>query len=237
MSASEIIEELKENGSASIKKVLMKHGAREPFFGVKVEYLKKIQKRVKMDYLLSLALYETGISDAMYLAALIADDQKMTKEDLEGWVESAYWSLLNENAVPWVAAGSRYGRELALEWIDAPKETTAIAGWATYSSLLTIKPDSELDLYEVQALLARVEQTIHTQPDRVRYNMNGFVICVGSYVAPLAEAAMETAKRIGKVSVDVGDTSCRVSYAPDSIQKVWETAGGGVAKKRKTVKC
>ena len=34
--AAEIMEELRSLGSESIKKVLVKHGAREPFFGVKV---------------------------------------------------------------------------------------------------------------------------------------------------------------------------------------------------------
>ena len=45
--------------------------------------MKKIQKRVKMDYQLALDLYDTGIADAMYLAGLIADDAKMTRKDLQ----------------------------------------------------------------------------------------------------------------------------------------------------------
>ena len=46
----------------------------------KIEDLKKIQKRIKKDYRLALDLYDTGIHDAMYLAGLIADDAKMTKQ-------------------------------------------------------------------------------------------------------------------------------------------------------------
>ncbi len=64
-------------------------GAKEPCLGVKVEDLKKIQKRVKLDYQLALELYETGIADAMYLAGLIADDAKMTRKDLQKWIEGA----------------------------------------------------------------------------------------------------------------------------------------------------
>src|SRR6266851_8339078 len=131
MTLSEVVEELKSLGKVSIKKVLMNHGAREPFFGVKVEDLKKIQKRIKMDHALALELYDTGISDAMYLAGLIADDAKMTKKDLQRWVAQAYWYMIGEYTVPWVAAGSKYGWELALEWIDSKKENVAAAGWAT----------------------------------------------------------------------------------------------------------
>src|SRR4051794_17019953 len=104
-----IMEELQSLGSESIKRVLLKHGAREPFFGVKVEHLKKIQKRIKKDYQLALDLYETGNTDAMYLAGLIADDARMTKKDLNKWVKKAYWHMLSGYTVPAVAAGSPYG--------------------------------------------------------------------------------------------------------------------------------
>ena len=82
MTSAEIIAQLKSLGNESTKKVLMKHGAREPFYGVKVEDLKMIVKPVKKDYQLSLELFDSVISDAMYLAGLIADETKMTKKDL-----------------------------------------------------------------------------------------------------------------------------------------------------------
>src|SRR5437016_7719142 len=135
MTAKDIVAELKKLGTAQTKKMWMTHGAQEPCLGVKVEDMKKIQKRVKMDYQLALDLYATGISDAMYLAGLIADDAKMTKKDLQKWVEGAYWYMLSEYTVPWVAAGSKYGWELALKWIDSPNEQIASAGWSTLGSI------------------------------------------------------------------------------------------------------
>ena len=83
MTANDIVAELKKLGNAQTKKTWMTHGAQEPCLGVKVEDMKKIQKRVKMDYQLALDLYDTGIADAMYLAGLIADDAKMTRKDLQ----------------------------------------------------------------------------------------------------------------------------------------------------------
>ena len=96
MTAQEVVDELKALGKPSIKKVLINHGAREPFFGVSTEDLKKLQKRIKKDHALALELYETGISDAMYLAGLIVDDARMTKSDLHRWVKAAHWSMLSE---------------------------------------------------------------------------------------------------------------------------------------------
>src|ERR1043166_5519378 len=108
MTVTEIVEELRSLGSEPIKRVLMKHGAQEPFFGVKVEDLQKVRKKIGVNYELALELYGTGISDAMYLAGLIADDARMTKKDLQRWADGAYWYSLSEYTVPWVAAGSKH---------------------------------------------------------------------------------------------------------------------------------
>lgn len=233
--ANAIVQELETLGSPTTKKVLLKHGAKEPLFAVKVEDLKKIQKRLKMNQPLASALYATGISDAMYLAGLIADDSCITKEELQRWAEQASWSMLSENTVAWVAAGSRYGYPLALEWIDDPRENIVTSGWTTLSSLVAIKDDLHLDLDGLRALLKRVQETIHDRPNRVRSTMNGFVIAVGCCVPALTECALETARSMGKVSVAMGDTSCKVPSAEESIRKAM--ANGTVGKKRKTAKC
>src|SRR3954466_6568714 len=117
MTAAEIVEELKPFGSESIKKVLLKHGIQEPLLGVKVEELKKFQKRIKKDYQLALDLYDTGIYDAMYLAGLIADDHRMTRKDLQRWMDTATCAPLCGFTVAWVAAGSPHGWEMGLKWI------------------------------------------------------------------------------------------------------------------------
>jgi 3-methyladenine DNA glycosylase AlkD len=200
-----------------------------------VEHLKKIQKRIKKDYQLALDLYETGISDAMYLAGLIADDARMTRKDLQRWVDKAYWSLLSESTVPWVAAESPHGWEMALEWIDSKQENTAAAGWATLSSLVGIKDDAELNVAELKKLLQRVQKTIHQQPNRVRHTMNGFVIAAGSYVPALTDPALQTAAKVGTVAVEMGGTACKVPVAADYIKKSQER--GTIGKKRKTAKC
>src|SRR5688572_19682801 len=114
MTAKAILDELKPLGTASYKKILFNHCVKEPCFGVKIEDLKKIQKRVKKDYRLALELYDTGVYDAMYLAGLIADDAQMTKRDLERWVKKCGNGALSGTTVPSVACGSPHGRELAL---------------------------------------------------------------------------------------------------------------------------
>lgn len=236
MTAKEILAELKEMGSASYKRLLFdNYGVKEPCFGVKIGDMKIIQKRIKKDYQLALDLYDTGNYDAMYLAGLIADDARMTKGDMRRWVGKANGGALCGATVPWVAAGSPHGRELALEWIESEKNHVAAAGWFTLSGLVAIKDDTQLDLPELKRLLQRVQKTIHKAPDIVRYAMNAFVIAAGSYVKPLNEFAIEIGEKIGQVTADLGNNDCQVPFAPDYIRKVQKR--GMIGKKRKTVKC
>lgn len=235
MSASKILIELQSLGSESTKKVLTNHGAREPFYGVKIGDMKPILKREKGNQALALELYRTGVSDAMYLAGLLADGAKMTKADLEEWVKGAYWSMLSEYTVPWVTVENPHARELADEWITSADENVASAGWNTWAGLVSVKKDEELDLVRLRELLALVEKNIHTSANRVRYCMNGFVIAAGSYVAALTDEATALGRRIGPVKVDMDGTACKVPDAPAYIAKSIER--GSLGKKKKTMKC
>jgi len=236
MTAREVLQTIKPLGLESYKKMLFNnYGVKEPCFGVKIGDLKKIQKRVKKDYQLALDLYDTGNYDAMYLAGLIADDARMTRKDLQRWVEKAYAGSLPGATVPWVAAGSPHGHELTLEWIKSSKPLIASAGWTTLSCLVAHKEDAQLDLPELKGLLQRVQKSIHKAPDAVRYGMNSFIIAVGSYVKALTELAIRTGETIGPVTADLGDNSCQIPFAPDYIRKVQKR--GAIGKKRKTLKC
>lgn len=235
MTVQEVMKELEAMASPSTKKTLVNHGAREPFFGVKIGDMKVLQKRMKKDYELSLGLYDTGNSDAMYFAGLIADEKKMTKADLNKWAKAAYWHMLSEYTVAWIAAESRYGYELALEWIESDKEQIAVAGWSTLANLAMIKPDTELDLKAYEKLINRVAKDIHKAPNRVRYAMNSFLICVGSGITPLSDKAIAAANKIGEVHVDVGGTACKTPDAASYIQKVADM--GRLGKKKKMARC
>lgn len=235
MTANEVLKQLEEFGNENTKKTLLKHGAKEPFFGVKVADLKKILKKTKKNHELSLELFKTGNSDAMYLAGLMADETKITEKQLDEWADQAYWYYLSEYAVPWVAAETPFGFNLGLKWIKSDKERIASAGWATLAYYAGVNEDDELDIETYSQLLDTVGGTIHSAPNRVRYVMNGFVIAVGAYIKGLTEKSKEIAASIGKVDVDVGGTACKVQLAFDYIKKV--EVKGAVGKKRKTARC
>lgn len=231
---AQIMKKLEKAGSEQTRKIFQRHGAGDNMFGVKVADLKVIAKTIKGEQDLAKELYETGNYDAMYLAGLVADGKQMTKKELETWARTSPWQMISEYTVPWVAAESKHGRALAMKWIDAKKESVASAGWNTYAGIVTTTADEELDLAEIKALLKRIEKEIDGAQNRVRYTMNGFVIAVGAYVAPLEKPARATAKKLGKVDVEMNGTACKVPLATDYISKIHDS---GRTKKRKTIRC
>ncbi|MFN0201141.1 MAG: DNA alkylation repair protein [Bacteroidia bacterium] len=235
MTVAEIMIQLEALGSEQTKKTWMKHGAKEPYFGVKIGDMKPIQKKVKENYAIAMELYDTGNSDAMYLAGLIAEPKKMSKADLQHWAEQATWYMISEFTVAWVAAESDFGWEMGLQWIENEEEKIACSGWSTLSACLSLERFTPPKDEELLALLNRISKEIYLAKNRVRHTMNHFVVAVGSFVPSLTEKAKEIAVNIGTVEVDMGGTYCKVPDAKAYIEKV--EAKGNIGKKRKMARC
>lgn len=230
-----VMRDLAAKATPSTKRTLLRHGAVEPIFGVRIGDLKPLAKELKGQQQLALDLYATKNSDAMYLAGLIADGSKMTAKQLNQWATTATWHMISDYTVPWVAAEHPKAISIATKWIDSKKELVASAGWGTLASVAATTPDDELPITELSKLLDRVARSIHGAANRVRYAMNSYVICVGTYVAPLDDRALTAAKKIGPVDVDMGHTDCKVPLAAKYILKC--RRGQNVAPKRKTTRC
>lgn len=235
MNLADVMTALERKGSATVKRIFLRHGAKEPFFGVKVGDMKPLAKQLKGRQELALELYATGISDAQYLAGMIADGRLMTKAQLELWARTAAWDMISGTTVPWVAAEHPDGPALALKWIAATREQTARAGWSTLGALAATRPDEELPLQEFSRLLKGLPRELPKASDGVRYTMNNFIISCGTYLAPLGDQAIATARALGRVQVDMGETGCKVPDAESYILKA--RRGAAIASKRKTVRC
>lgn len=235
MTREEVMKRLEELGTEQTKKTFIRHGAKEPLYGVKVGDLKKLVKFVKKDQELAKSLYDTGNYDAMYLAGITVNPKLVTKELLQDWVKKAYCYGISEYTVAGVAAESSYALELAREWIDSELENIASSGWSTFSNYLSITSDEQLDIEEIRQLLNRVETTIHQEKNRVRYTMNNFVIAVGTFVKELHDEALIIGGKIGKVEVNVGNTACKVPLVTEYLKKVADR--GKIGSKKKTCIC
>ena len=104
MKLKEVMTQLAAKGSASTKRIFLKHGAKEPFFGVKVADLKLMAKKLKGEQALALELFATGNGDAQYLAGIIVDGTKMTRAQVQSWADQAAWRMISVTMVPVVAS-------------------------------------------------------------------------------------------------------------------------------------
>jgi hypothetical protein len=230
-----VMDSLKAKGSEKTRETYIRHGIPgERTFGVSVADLKTIAKTIKRQQALAMELYATGNMDAMYLAGIVADGAQMTRKQLQSWADGAAGiSMIAEYTVPWVTVENPEGRDLAIKWIGSKK--VAPSGWCTYSGLIATHADETLDIKEIEELLGMVVKEIGGASGRTKYTMNGFVITVGAYVKPLLAKAKAAAKQIGAISIDMGDTACKVPLAAEYIAKI--EAAGRVGQKRKTIRC
>lgn len=239
MNCQEIIEQLKKVAKPSTKKIFCNHGAPELIFGVAVGDLKIILKDIKKTsedlQKLALELYDTSISDAMYLAGFMAHGSLMTEKEINDWVEKAPWFMISEYVVAKIAAQNEKGMKIALEWIESKKELIAAAGWATMYNILSFYSNEKIDKNLIKKLLEKVIAEIQKSAPRVRFAMNSFIIAVGSYMPELTEIAVSVAKKIGKVEVQMPGTSCKVPDAKIYIEKAKKA--GKIGQKKKKIGC
>ena len=217
MDVHEVMEELESLGTEQNRKVYKRHGYTEPMFGVSFANLGKFKKKIKVDHDLSQALWDSGNADAQILACMIADPNLLTQDLAESWAqEIEYYVLCDQFSA--LLAKAEFARDLLPQWMASSDEFIKQAGYSTLCMMLKDDPDS-VSLAECKQILKTIENEIHDAPNRARHTMNSAVIAIGTFKPELLSVAMEAAKRIGKVDVDHGETSCKTPDAVSYMEK------------------
>lgn len=224
LSSAEVLAELEANGTAQARKIYKNHGVTGELFGVSYAFLKKLHKRVGTDHELALELWETGNHDARVFACWVADGSRMTMKQLEAWAKAVDNHVL-ANEVASLVQDTRVGARLMNKWLKSKKEWPSAMGWGVCARLVLQldRPvaDGGVEEGAIDGFLEQIEQGIHHAPNRTRQNMNGALIAIGCRPGWM-EKALASAKRIGKVEVDQGKTSCKVDDAAAKIKKTVE---------------
>lgn len=235
MNLKEVMDFLESKGGEQTRKIFKNHGAPDDFYGVKVGDMKPIQKKEKNNHPLALELFDTGVSDAQYLAGLIADPKEFSKADFKKWATTAEWYMVSEYAVAWNLAESPLCMGICSEWIKSDDAKLQECAWAAMSAHLGIIADENIDKAYHKSLIDHVEKNIHEAENRVRYCMNGYIIALGGAVVEFTERCKQAGDRIGKVDVFMGKTSCKVPDIKTYITKMEDK--NRIGKKKKTAKC
>ncbi len=227
MSLTEIMSELESLGTAQNRKTWARHGAPENQFGVSYAELYKLQKKIKCDHDLALALWATGNADARILATLIGDPNRMSFETLDQWLMDCNYYIINEAIARYIAAKVPNIREAAERWIESSHEWTSACGW-TVLAVMAGTGSSEDGLADdyFSPLLDRIEAEVHSAPNRTRHAMNMALCSFGIYREGLRASVLQATGRIGKVVVDHGKTGCKTPDAASYILKAAQRRKG-----------
>lgn len=208
------LRELESKGKLSARKAYARQGITGSCFGVSHADLLSIAKSMKTDHALALQLWGSGNHDARVLATLVVDPALLDDDTVLAWLDDTDNYVLTD-AVAAVIARMTTGLALARRLVDSEAEWPSSAGW---TALARIIPHDETHDALAAQLLARVERTMQSAPNRTRFAMNAFVIAAGSRDT-LREKALETAKGMGPVGVEHGDSGQKTPDAATAIAK------------------
>ncbi|WP_044477559.1 DNA alkylation repair protein [Paenibacillus antibioticophila] len=235
MNLEAVMQELEALGKERTKKIYISNGAHEPLFGVATGAMKPIAKKIKMNQPLAEELYATGNYDAMYFAGIIADPNGMTEEDYERWMDGAYFYMLSDFVVAVTLSESDIAQQVADKWIASGEELRMSAGWSCYCWLLGNRPDHQFSEQKIAGLLELAASTIQDSPTRTKFSMSNFIYTVGISYLPLHAKALETAKALEPIEVQLNNAKSKHLQPAGNILKFLER--GQLGFKRKYVRC
>ena len=215
MNKNQMMKKLGALGTAQNRKVYGRHVTSE-MFGVSFANLGMLKREVKVDQELAEQLWATGNLDAQILATMIADPEQMTASKLDAWVKEAD-NRGTGSALSNLAAKSPVAFKRVEKWTRSRNEWISMTGWHVLASLA--REDEERSDDVLEGYLGRIEAEIHGAKNYTRYAMNNALISIGISNPKLRKMAIAAARRIGKVEVDHGPTSCKTPDAVPYIAK------------------
>jgi 3-methyladenine DNA glycosylase AlkD len=214
---AQVLDQLRELGKEQTRKTYRRHGVGENLFGVSFADLKALAKQIKCDHELAVSLWSTGNHDARILATMVADPALAAEAHLDEWVRDLDNYVITD-AFSGYAANTKPARRKMEEWTRSGEEWIGATGWNLLAHL-ALREASLPDDYFLP-YLELIRREIHGAKNRVRYSMNNALISIGLRSDGLREKAITTARQIGKVTVDHGETSCKT---PDAITYIAKT--------------
>ena len=219
MNLREVCRELRRLGTDQNRKVYGRHGVREPMYGVSFADLRALKKKIETDQPLADKLWASGNHDSRVLATMIADPTEIRAIELEGWLRDLD-NYVIADAFSGLVWRTPFARSKAEKWLKSRKEFIGQVGYNLLAYLAMNDEDLPNSYFEDH--LKRIQADIHGSANRIRHAMNQALIAVGVRNGGLRRRAVAAARKIGKVEVDHGDTSCKTPDAVAYIKKVIE---------------
>jgi 3-methyladenine DNA glycosylase AlkD len=227
MKIREATSRLKAAGTEQNRKTYGRHGVGKKMYGVSFAELKKLAKEIKSDHELAQKLWATGNHDARVLSTMVADPDLLRSGQIEAWAGDLD-NYVIADLFSSLVARSPFAEKKRKRWTRSKSDHLGQVGWNMVASMAQSGegPTNKSLMDE----LKYIEAKIHSANNRTRHSMNQALIAIGGRNDPLRKKAIAAARRIGRVQVDHGETSCKTPEAIPYIEKIWTHKAAKAAK-------
>ena len=132
----EVLDKLNEKAKSDQLEGMARFGiVGDQRMGVSVPDMRKIAKDIGKDHQLALDLWETGIPEAMIVAGMVAEPDKLTEEQMEDWVvDINSWDICDQVCMN-LFEKSPYAEQKIFEWSAREEEFVKRTAFALIACL------------------------------------------------------------------------------------------------------
>jgi len=208
--------QLKKLSNKQVRAQNKARGAGENQFGVKLGDIRKIAAKIKTNHPLALALWDTGNTDAQFLATLLMKPEILSRKEMDRLVRSASFGWVADWLNSYVLKNHADKESLRQDWMKDKDRWAARAGWSLTSSRIANNPDG-LDL---PALLNRLEAEMAKAAPEVQWTMNACLANIGIHSPKLRKRALAIGEKLGIYRDYPCSKGCTSPFAPIWINEM-----------------
>jgi 3-methyladenine DNA glycosylase AlkD len=213
-SVDEVLRQLREKGKPANVEGMAKFGmATDQRLGVSVPDIRKIAKQVGKDHKLALELWKTGIQEARIAAALVAESDELTEEQMEDWVKDFNsWDVCDQVCLN-LFDRSPFAINKIHAWSEREEEFVRRAAYALIAGLAWHDKAAEDELF--LKLLPVIRRGATDDRNYVKKAVSWALRHIGKRNLSLNAAAISEAKEIRQI-----DSKAARWVASDAIREL-----------------
>ena len=193
-------------------------GESDHYLGLGLTPLRKLAKKIKINPSLAEELLRSNYFEAKMLSFMTDDPKQYDKNKLEETVKRlpekysnsplSYFTMI---FTEYIVSKSPDVKEVIENWA---KSKNAVSRFMAYSALANLGrlKNTEIDFFE--KFLLNIEINIQNEHNNVKDATNNCLLYWGQINKDINSKILKSLRKIGKIVVDYGDTSCKTPDVP-----------------------
>ena len=202
--------QLESLGNERVRAQSKKNGAGDNQFGVLHGDIRKVAAKIKTNHQLAIALWDTENIDAQFLAILLMEPKKLSRDEMDRMVKSVTFAQVADWLNSYVVKNHPDKESLRQSWMEDDDRWAARAGWGLTSARIAKDPDG-LDL---PALLDRIESEMGSAASEVQWTMNFCLAGIGIHFPKYRKRAIAIGDKLGIYRDYPVSKGCTSPFAP-----------------------